>query len=154
MNLELYTPCLADVTGCVNAKEVGDKKCCGDIDNPKIISPASQYHVTFSWNSSGTLFNILPPNATWKLEVYLENLGGETGSTPLGGQRGDQNLQKSATKVHAPGAQSETVIFNPTELAPMAGTIVKVVAKLHLKVGIYMIVCGFDELQTIHIAEN
>ncbi len=145
MPLETFMPCLATVDASVAPREIPvGQRCSGSsINNPRIISPGSGYAVDFSWTAGGNLFQLIGPGQNWLLEVFLENVGAGAN---------DNNAAPGVANVpHVPGqaAYAGTVSFNALE----KGRIYKPVVKLSLIVNNVLVVCGFDELSTIHVSE-
>lgn len=143
LNLEVMFPCPAKVDANVCWEEVDNKKgCCGDIDNPRIITTGNDLKFSFNWAATGPLFDIMGPSCQWCMEVRLENLGSSS----------DPNLTQQVCLPHTgQGSYSGTVTFNAGTLASYSGDIFKPVVMLHLDCGGTMIVCGFEEFNAIHI---
>jgi hypothetical protein len=141
LELELMYPCPSKATANVCWEEVDNTGCCCDVDNPRIITQGNDLKFDFSWSLTGPIWSMIPAGTPWHLEVRLENLGY---------QPDHPNLVGTATVLHP--LTSGTVLFNTSTLVSnLQGDVVRPVVMLHLSVGPTMIICAFEDFETIHI---
>jgi hypothetical protein len=148
MPIEAFLPCLGEVKASVNTSErnvpVG---CCpSGIENSKILTKGADIVSEFEITYQGTLFALIDDGETWKVETWLENVGGKP----------DKNERKKTNISHKQTALQQTikgeVSFNYSDLVP--GDMYKMVYKVELKVNGVLIVCGFSEGEIFHVSEG
>ena len=149
MPIEAFMPCLGEVDACVESgeKNVPEGCCPGqEKGSGKILSPGADWVAEYEISYSGTLFALITSAENWKIELWLENVGG----TP------DTNVQEADTIAHVQSAGPQTVTGDITVpyAALTKGAIYKQVFKVELKVGKQLIVCGFSEGKIFHVSEG
>jgi hypothetical protein len=148
MPIEAFLPCLGEVEACVTTSErnVPEGCCPSGIESSRILTKGADLVSEFEITYQGTLFALIDDGETWKVETWLENVGGKL----------DTNERKTTKISHKQTAIQQTVTgqvsFNYSDL--VAGDIYKLVYKVELKVNNVLIVCGFSEGEIFHVSEG